>query len=52
MAPEIAKQATFDEKSDIYSLSLVIYALIMRRYPYEDLDSLNKKDFITKVNFF
>lgn len=49
LAPEIAKQATFDERSDIYSLALVIYALVTRTYPYADLDSLTKREFITKV---
>eukprot|EP01127_Copromyxa_protea_P010757 TRINITY_DN2652_c0_g1_i3.p1 TRINITY_DN2652_c0_g1~~TRINITY_DN2652_c0_g1_i3.p1 ORF type:complete len:400 (+),score=74.60 TRINITY_DN2652_c0_g1_i3:214-1413(+) len=48
-APEIAKQTSFDEKSDIFSLSLVIYSLITRRYPFASLDNVTVREFITKV---
>lgn len=50
LAPEIAKQATFDEMCDIYSLALVIFALVTKSYPFAELDALGKREFITKVN--
>jgi serine/threonine protein kinase len=42
MAPEIAQEGRYDEKVDIFSLSLVFYEMFTHMEPYPGVDSVTK----------
>eukprot|EP00747_Dinoflagellata_sp_TGD_P095907 gnl/TRDRNA2_/TRDRNA2_166656_c0_seq2.p1 gnl/TRDRNA2_/TRDRNA2_166656_c0~~gnl/TRDRNA2_/TRDRNA2_166656_c0_seq2.p1 ORF type:complete len:310 (-),score=47.27 gnl/TRDRNA2_/TRDRNA2_166656_c0_seq2:137-1066(-) len=40
MAPEVVTDSRYNEKVDVYSYSIILYEIICREFPFEDLEPL------------
>ena len=46
-APEILNDKCFDEKSDLWSLGVIIYILLFQKYPF---DGETEEDLLEQIN--
>ena len=50
IAPEILKKEEYNQKCDLWSLGIIIYILVFKKYPYKNYKPNNKTSILQQIN--